>query len=251
VSIQIHDISKSFVTSTGSMQLVLKHLDLQVTTGEVHGIIGPSGCGKTTLLRLIAGLETLDAGTITIDNLNPSEARSRGLLGMAFQVPGLMPWRTVKDNIALPFDLRRSPRQSGYIDALLDLAELKQASSLLPSQLSGGMAHRAALCRAMALKPSTVLLDEPFANLDWGLRRRLLVDLKMLLVKTGSTALLVTHDVREVAFLADRVSILRPKPASVVRTFEISDYSSKGPDIFTTAEFHQFCDTLQAEADAA
>ena len=163
-------------------------------------IVGKSGCGKTTLLRLVAGLETPTAGTIS---LTGTEQR----IGIVFQEPRLMPWLTVAENIA--FAGSASPQKdTARLEKLLQQLELTDAAGLYPSQLSGGMAQRVSLGRTLYYDPDIILMDEPFSALDYFTRRSLQLTLLQLYAATRKTILFVTHDVEEAVLLGDRVLVM-------------------------------------------
>lgn len=174
---------------------VLTGLDLVQRDG-ITVVVGPSGCGKTTLLRLVAGMERPDAGTVRV--------RGTGRTGMVFQDPRLMPWLTAAQNVAL--GRRRGRCDTTRLLALTGLAGFEDA---LPQQLSGGMQHRVALARALANGPALVLMDEPFAALDEGTRGEMQDLLLGVRRATGMNVLLVTHSLDEALYLGDRVVVLR------------------------------------------
>jgi len=187
-------------------------IDLDLRAGETLALLGPSGCGKTTLLRAIAGLGRPDAGTIEIGGrlvegpgtYVPPERRR---VGMVFQDVALFPHLSVAENVA--FGIRREPDRSARVAELLELVGLPDAGASRPHELSGGMQQRIALARSLAPRPDVVLLDEPFASLDLGLRTQLRGELRRVLDATGASALLVTHDQAEALTVADRVAVLR------------------------------------------
>ncbi len=202
---------------------VLHSLDLDVTAGEIIAIVGPSGCGKSTLLRQVGGLDQPDTGTVDIDDspTRPTDQRC----AIAFQEPRLLPWRTLRQNVelGLPKGERgsRPDKAAGRarITELLDLVGLGSSAGLRPRQVSGGMAQRTSLARALARAPKVLLLDEPFGALDALTRLRmhdLLLDIHR---AEPTTVLLVTHDVDEALYLADRIVVLadlsqqQPRPA--------------------------------------
>lgn len=194
---------------------VLERIDLDVAPGEFIALLGPSGCGKSTLLRLIAGLERPHAGHIVmgaeeIDGPDPSRI-------LVFQDPTLFPWRTVRQNVALGLEIRGLLRaQGGRIDDALRQVGLDGFDNAYPHQLSGGMAQRAALARALVNEPSIMLLDEPLANLDGLTRIALQTELIALWERQRFTTFLVTHDVDEALYLAGRVLVLSRRPARVL-----------------------------------
>ncbi|TNM67672.1 ABC transporter ATP-binding protein [Streptomyces sp. NP160] len=193
--------------------VVLEGVDLDVAAGEVVALLGPSGCGKSTLLRAVAGLDSPDSGTVLLDGGPVRDHDPR--CAVAFQEPRLLPWRTLAGNTALGLP-RGTPRAEGRerVAALLDVVGLARFSEHRPRSVSGGMAQRAALARALARRPGVLVLDEPFAALD-ALTRLTMQDLLLeVLAATPTTVLLVTHDVDEALHLADRVVVLgRPDGA--------------------------------------
>ncbi len=188
---------------------VLAGIDLEVGAGEIVALLGPSGCGKSTLLRLIAGLDAADDGAALIDGTAVADVDQR--CAVAFQEPRLLPWRTVERNVrlGLPRDTARDAG-AGRVGELLELVQLAEASGLRPRQISGGMAQRAALARALARGPGVLLLDEPFGALD-ALTRLTMQDLLVDIHRSEpATIVLVTHDVDEALALADTIVVLSP-----------------------------------------
>ena len=190
---------------------VLRGIDLDVPTGTITAVLGTSGCGKTTLLRLLAGFDTADAGTIalhgcTVDDGHRPLAPEHRRIGYVPQEGGLFPHLSVADNIG--FGLHRAARRRRVAE-LLDLVGLPDLGARSPHQLSGGQQQRVALARALAPAPQLVLLDEPFSALDAGLRAQLRTDVATALRRSGTTAVLVTHDQDEALSIADLVAVLR------------------------------------------
>ncbi len=183
--------------------LVFDDLDLDVARGERLAILGASGCGKSTLLRCIANLENPDAGTIV----------TSGEIGVVFQEPRLFPWLDVTRNVAFP---ARNDAERARVQNVLALVGLGHAAHRLPKQLSGGMAQRAALARALVRDPQLLLLDEPFAALDALRRIELRAAVREILEFTKASAMLVTHDVEDALALADRVIVLAGSPAEII-----------------------------------
>ncbi len=181
--------------------------------GDFIAMVGPSGCGKSTLLRLVAGLEAPSEGKVESDAAAPGET------AMVFQAPNLLPWASAEANVALPLDLLR--REAGdRPKQLLAQVGLGDAAALRPAQLSGGMAMRVSLARALVTEPRLLLLDEPFAALDFLTRRALADDLLALWGERRPTVLFVTHDVEEAVYLAQRVLMLGRGPGQIVAEFE-------------------------------
>ncbi|TKJ36063.1 ABC transporter ATP-binding protein [Blastococcus sp. CCUG 61487] len=191
---------------------VLRGADLTVPRGSLTAVLGPSGCGKTTLLRVVAGFERLDAGTVTVGGrlvADPSRQLSpeRRHIGFVPQEGALFPHLSVEANVA--FGLRRGERRSGRVQEVLDLVGLGGLGSRMPHELSGGQQQRVAVARALAPRPALVLLDEPFSALDAELRGELRADVRAALAADGATGVLVTHDRTEALSTADVVAVLR------------------------------------------
>ncbi len=203
-------LSLRHVSHTFGAVDAVRDVSLEFPSGSFTALVGPSGCGKTTLLRLIGGLEVLVDGEL--------ERATTATLGFAFQEPRLLPWRSVLDNVALPLELLGEPREARRARAFdaLERMQLRDAALRFPNQLSGGMKMRAAIARALVSRPSVLLLDEPFGALDEVTRHELDVSLRALWEHERFTAILVTHSIPEAAFLADRIVVLSPRPASVV-----------------------------------
>jgi iron(III) transport system ATP-binding protein len=186
-------------------------VDLEVRPAEMLTVLGPSGCGKTTVLRLIAGLDTPDAGTIAIGGRRvagggASVPPERRRVGMVFQDVALFPHLSVHDNVG--YGLRRDPDREVRIRELLELIDLPDAGRRMPHQLSGGMQQRVAVARALAPRPDVVLLDEPFSSLDAALRTQLRGDVREILRAAGTAAVFVTHDQDEALTLGDRMAVM-------------------------------------------
>jgi sulfonate transport system ATP-binding protein len=190
---------------------VLRDVALEVAPGEVVAILGPSGCGKSTLLRAIGGLDSPSEGSVTIARAPVAPVDQR--CAVAFQEPRLLPWRSVESNVALGLP-RGTPRADGRarVAELLDLTGLTDAAKRRPREISGGMAQRASLARALAREPGVLVLDEPFGALDALTRLRMQDLLLEVHAAVPTTVLLVTHDVDEALVLADRVVLLGVDP---------------------------------------
>jgi ABC-type nitrate/sulfonate/bicarbonate transport system ATPase subunit len=214
--------AKDHIGADGRPRRVLEDLRLALARGEAGAVLGPSGCGKTTLLRIIAGLDSSYAGRVTL----PQHSR----LGMVFQEPLLLPWRSVRDNLRIA-----APQASmKEIEALLDAFGLAGHAGQFPGRLSLGLARRAALARALAVKPDLLLLDEPLVSLDGPLAASLRDRIARLIDETHVTTLIVTHDVAEAVALADKIFVLSKSPARVVATLDVPT-----PRRFMTSETAQ------------
>jgi NitT/TauT family transport system ATP-binding protein len=183
---------------------------LRVASGEALTIIGPSGCGKSTLLRILSGLQQPSAGRVVL-NGSTLQGPSEGI-GLMFQEPALLPWRSVRDNIALPLELRSGARDWPRVDALIARLGLQGFEHALPRELSGGMAQRAALARALLRQPPLLLLDEPFGALDAMTRESLTAMLDTLRMQAHSALVMVTHSISEAIFLSDRIAVMTARP---------------------------------------
>ncbi|MFT4043744.1 MAG: ABC transporter ATP-binding protein [Gordonia sp. (in: high G+C Gram-positive bacteria)] len=232
VSIEIRNVTQAFRSANTDLA-VLDNISITVDPGEFLVLVGPSGSGKSTLIRLLAGLDTPLFGSVSVDGVpvtapDPSRA-------LVFQDPTLLPWRTVRGNVAIGPQARGVLGESqSRIDEALELVGLSDFKDAWPAQLSGGMAQRAALARALVNDPSVLLLDEPLGALDALTRRVLQGELLRLWRDRGFTAVLITHDVSEALVLADRVAILSPRPA---RIREVIDIDLPRPRDQSTPEF--------------
>ncbi|PQZ89533.1 ABC transporter [Arthrobacter sp. MYb227] len=216
LSVTFSGVGRSFAVGKESRQ-VLRDVNLTVTPGEVLAILGPSGCGKSTLLRAVSGLDNPTAGTVFIDGTPVSGLDTR--CAVAFQEPRLLPWQSIEKNVALGLP-QGTDRKEGTarVAELLRLVELDGHSSLRPREISGGMAQRASLARALARRPGVLLLDEPFGALD-ALTRLKMQDLLLDIHRAyPTTVLLVTHDVDEALQLADRILVLGREPGQAAAT---------------------------------
>lgn len=209
------DVSKTFGKGVGAVE-VLARTDLHFAAGQMTALVGPSGCGKSTLLRMVAGLETPGTGTITLGGASPQELQRQGALAMAFQDASLLPWRSVRGNVALALTLARQPADRAAVDAMIARVGLAGFENARPAELSGGMRQRAAIARCLITRPRVLLLDEPFGAVDELTRARLNADLPPLWRTGATTTLMVTHSIREAVVLADRVIVLSSRPARVV-----------------------------------
>jgi len=205
----------------GSRLKVLANIDLDIATGEFVALLGPSGCGKSTLLRLVAGLEQPVEGEISADGQviqHPDPSRI-----LVFQDPTLFPWENVHRNVATGLEARGLlPQSRKRIDEAIELVGLTDFAHAYPHQLSGGMAQRAALARALVNDPPLLLLDEPLGKLDSLTRLQLQNELTSLWQRRGFTALLVTHDVEEALILASRIILFSERPAHIKAEFLVN-----------------------------
>ncbi|MEM6441769.1 MAG: ABC transporter ATP-binding protein [Pseudomonadota bacterium] len=208
--------------------LAVEGLSLSVEKGEFVAVVGPSGCGKSTLMKLATGLNFPSAGRISVAGEGVRGPVS--VAGMAFQNPVMLPWRLTRDNVLLPLEVvqphrgRMRAEKAAYgdkADALLASVGLEGAGDKYPWQLSGGMQQRASLCRALIHEPELVMLDEPFGALDAFTREELWCVMRDLHAAQGFTTILVTHDLREAVFLADRIFVMSARPGRIIKVRDV------------------------------
>jgi NitT/TauT family transport system ATP-binding protein len=233
--LEIHEVSKTYSNGTD----VLDRICLNVYATELVSIIGPSGCGKSTLLKLIAGLSPLSSGKISIDGMEPVNARE--IMAFMFQDATLLPWRTVQRNVELSLELHgeNRMRRKEKATAALALVGLSNVADQYPRQLSGGMKMRVSIARALSGRPKVLLMDEPFAALDEMTRDRLNEELLRLRAENRWTALFVTHSVAEAVFLSDRVIVLSAHPGRIAHEIPIRFDAPRNADLRLCAEYEQ------------
>ncbi|MEP3676687.1 ABC transporter ATP-binding protein [Sulfitobacter sp.] len=235
MDIRCNQVAKRF----GDLETVAP-MTLTFSAGQTTALVGPSGCGKSTLLRMIAGLEQPSQGAIHIGEQTPRALAKRGGLAMAFQDASLLPWRSVRANIALGATLARKP--SGAVDDLISLVGLEGFEDARPAALSGGMRQRVAIARALVSDPDVLLLDEPFASVDAITRARLNAELPALWRDT--TTVLVTHSVIEAVLLSDRVIVLSRRPAQITLDISVTLDGPRDEAMTRTQPFKDLCDRV-------
>ena len=235
---------------------VLEGASLQMSKGEFVALVGPSGCGKSTFMKLMSGLLKADQGSVVV--ANQEVTRPLGNVGMAFQNSVMLPWRTTLNNLLLPLEIARPHRETfrqnreahaNKAIELLSSVGLENVAEKFPWELSGGMRQRASLCRALIHEPEVLMLDEPFGALDAFTREELWCVLRDLWQERKFTVLLVTHDLIESAFLADRVLVMSNRPSRVIMELEIPFKRPRDLDIRFEKEFvdivHQLRDQIR------
>ena len=221
--LEFDGVGRVFTSAEGRI-VALEDVSFVVRSGEFVSVVGPSGCGKSTLLRLAAGLIAPSTGRVFVEG-NAAAARSKQTsLGMVFQAPVLMPWRSVIRNVVLPMELRGWDRARAQTRAreLLEIAGLTGFENHRVWQLSGGMQQRVAICRALALDPEIILMDEPFGALDALTREDMNLYLARLTEASRKSVLFVTHSISEAVFLSDRVVVMSARPGRLIDTVEVT-----------------------------
>lgn len=240
LAVQLAGVDKTFPDGLE----VLRGVDLAIAPGQFVSLLGPSGCGKTTLLRLVAGLEAPTDGTVMVGQ---GEA-DRISIGYVFQFPTLMPWASVAENVRLPLRMRRvpGPEARRRVAEALHQVQLSDFADTLPSKLSGGMAMRVSIARALVIGPRLLLMDEPFAALDEMSRFQLGEELSALQARLGFTVLFVTHSVYEAAFLADRIAVMTPRPGAVATLVDNPAASPRADAYRMKEEYHRMVRAVQS-----
>jgi NitT/TauT family transport system ATP-binding protein len=234
--ISLRAVRKAYATGT----LAVDEVSFEVGAGSFVSLVGPSGCGKSTILRIVAGLGDITAGSVLVDGLPPRQARrERNEMAFVFQDPTLMPWRTVEANVQLPLELRgvgQAERRRAALEALATVGLADQAHAY-PRELSGGMRMRASIARALAAGPRVLLMDEPFGALDEMTRQHLNSELLRICALAGWTVLFVTHNVFEAVFLSDRVLVMTPRPGRISADIAIDLAYPRQPALRTDAAY--------------
>jgi NitT/TauT family transport system ATP-binding protein len=223
---------------------VLQNVSFSVARGSVVAIIGPSGCGKTTLLNCIGGLLRPAEGRLTVDGKDPTEARRERYFGLVPQEPCLFEWKSVFDNIMLPFaifgDRNGRDKLREHVQGLIQLVGLEGFENVYPRTLSGGMKQRASLARALSFNPSVLLMDEPFGALDAQTREQMNLEVLRIWSEVKNTMVLITHDVTEAVLLSDRIFVMGPRPSRIKQVIEVQIERPRGREALDSPQLHEY-----------
>lgn len=237
----VKDLSAVYPDPRGDLH-ALGNVSFSVHESEFVCVLGPSGSGKSTLLRMIAGLLKPTTGTLTFSS--PGKPK----IGFVFQSPNLMPWRTVRQNIQLPLEIEKRTRDEirSKTDELIQLVGLEGFEDNLPRELSGGMAQRVSLARALIHDPDILLLDEPFGSLDALTREKMWMELSRIWNERRKTLLMVTHSISESLFMADRVIVLSARPGKIKFELEVNLPRPRLDEMRFTPEFGEMAKSIKA-----
>ncbi len=236
-AVRLREARLTYQTKAGKPLEAVSPTTLTIRAGEFTALVGPSGCGKTSLLRMIGGLIPVSGGEVQVFGESPKEAQRHKRLGLVFQEPALLAWRSVEDNVRLGLQLNpRETHSSTDVHELIDIVGLTAFRRYRPAELSGGMQQRVALARALAIDPPLLLLDEPFAALDEITREQMRYEVQRLWgishdpTDPPRSAIFVTHSVPEAVAVADRVLVMSPRPGRIIADIPITAPRPRQPE---------------------
>jgi NitT/TauT family transport system ATP-binding protein len=235
--LMLNGVSHEYRSETGKRTSALREITISVERGEIYAIVGPSGCGKSTLLQVASGLLKPTVGTAEIDGKPPSAAVARRAVAFVPQDPTLLAWRTVRANIALPFEIARDWSAQSTVRSLIELVGLGPFADAYPHELSGGMRSRVAIARALARRPAITFLDEPFGSLDEITALAMNLELLSLWERSKTTIVLVTHNLNQAVLMSDRVCVLGHRPGQVVAEYKIDLPRPRSEEMIDSREF--------------
>ncbi|MEQ1954304.1 ABC transporter ATP-binding protein [Mesorhizobium sp. CN2-181] len=236
--------TKVYHTASGDL-LALDRCELDVRAKEIVSIVGPSGCGKTTLLWSMSGLHKLSAGEVVLDGERITGPHPD--IGIVFQEANLLPWRNLDANINFPFEIKGTQPDRQWIQHLLRRVGLEGFGGKFPRELSGGMQQRAAIVRALSLKPSVLLMDEPFGALDSFTREEMNRLVEEIWLDAPTTIVFITHSIEEAIFLSDRVVVLTPRPGRVAKEYPVPFPRPRSLEIMATKEVFDLTNAIKMD----
>jgi NitT/TauT family transport system ATP-binding protein len=248
--IAIEQVRKVFRSRSGQEMEAIAEISLSIPDQQFLCVVGPSGCGKSTLLRLIAGLETLSSGTLRIGGTEVRGARRD--IGLVFQTPVLLPWRTVLKNVLVPAEVLRIEKRAAARRAheLIDLVGLQGFADRYPNELSGGMRQRVAIARSLMHDPQILLMDEPFGALDALTRETMNVELQRIWLERRKTVVFITHSTSEAVFLGDRVLVMTPRPGRIRDVLAVDLPRPRALEAMNTEAFGVYVQRIRKALDA-
>lgn len=242
--LRVKAASKVYHTASGDL-LALDRCSLDVHPNEIVSVVGPSGCGKTTLLWSMSGLHGLSSGEVLLDEEQITGPHPD--IGIVFQEANLLPWRDLDANIRFPFEIKGEKLDRSWIDHLLRRVGLDGFGAKFPRELSGGMQQRAAMVRALSLKPSVLLMDEPFGALDTFTREEMNRLVEEIWLDTHTTIVFITHSIEEAIFLSDRVIVLSARPGRVAREFPVPFARPRSMEVMAAKEVFDLTNEIKME----
>jgi ABC-type nitrate/sulfonate/bicarbonate transport system ATPase subunit len=239
--IVVNKVKKNFGSGAASLPVV-GGVSLAIADGEFVAIVGPSGCGKSTLMKIISGFEQPDEGEVTIDGVRARRPSPKGIV--ISQHGSVFPWLTVQQNLMFGLNGDGHGDKAQLADHYAEMVGLKGFENSYPRELSGGMLKRVELARALVVKPEILYMDEPFSALDALMNLRMRTELLRILSEERHTVLLITHDVEEAIYLADRIMVLSPRPTTIQATFDVKQAH---PRKLSSPELQQLKDAILVE----
>jgi NitT/TauT family transport system ATP-binding protein len=250
-AVELHNVTKIYETASREQVHALSNINLEVGAGEFVSVLGASGCGKTTLLRIIGGLESGYAGTLTLHGRGGDNSRRN--VGIVFQDANLLPWRTILQNVLLPTQVLRLDKRASIARAheLIELVGLKGFENKYPFELSGGMRQRVSIARALVHDPSVLLMDEPFGALDALTREVMNSEVLKIWDTTRKTVFMITHSISEAVFMSDRVVVMSPRPGRVIAEIPIALSRPRNIDMLSEERFGGYTRELRRLLDVS
>ncbi len=245
VVIHVRGVSKVFESDAGRVE-ALRSVNLQVPQSAFVSVVGPSGCGKTTLMRIVGDLEAPTSGRVRVNGKAPAEARRAREIGVVFQSPALMGWRTVAENVSLPGEIFNDSQVVAKTGEMIRAVGLQGFEQSYPRQLSGGMQSRVAIARALTYRPAILLMDEPFGALDEITRERMQLELLRIWRGAKPAVLFITHSIPEAILLSDRVVVMSPRPGRLVADVEVDFPRPRTVELLVRSRFVEMVAHLRA-----